>query len=87
LHHATEQRCYDFSLATITIDEPLLRELEEIAQSRQNSVEALVRAAVAAKIASHQPQPLPMSLGMIDSGNPGAAHLAGEMPYPPQSWI
>jgi hypothetical protein len=76
--------------ATITIEESLLRELEEIARWHETSVEAFVSEAVREKLAQSKPdarpRPKPTSIGSGASGYHDTARLSGEIRPEPRSW-
>lgn len=69
---------------TITIDEPLLRDLQRIASERGISMATLIREAIAEKVvATHKK---PKSLGIAASGYTDTARLSGDMRPEPRSW-
>ena len=66
---------------TISMDDPLLRDLHRMAEERCTSVAAIVREAVEEKLATYRPRP--RSLGIGASGHPDTARRAGdESPEP-----
>ena len=69
---------------TISIDDPLLRELHRMADERRISVAALVREAVEEKLATFRTRP--RSLGIGASGQTNTARLAGEERAEPRAW-
>jgi len=69
---------------TISIDDPLLRDLHRMAAERQTSVAAIVREAVEEKLATFRPRP--RSLGIGASGQKDTARRAGEEHPEPRPW-
>lgn len=69
---------------TISIDDPLLRELHRMAEERRTSVAAIIREAVEEKLATFRPRP--RSLGIGASGHADTARLAGDERPEPRPW-
>lgn len=69
---------------TISIEPLLLQSLHRLAAERRVSVAALVREALAEKVAGQRPKP--RSLGIADSGFSDTSRLAGEERPEPRSW-
>ncbi|GMV86300.1 MAG: hypothetical protein AMXMBFR80_21550 [Dehalococcoidia bacterium] len=69
---------------TISIDEPLLRDLHRMAEERRTSIAAIIREAVEEKVATFRPRP--RSLGIGASGHSDTARLAGEERPEPRPW-
>lgn len=72
------------SSTTIQLDEPQLEELSKLAAERGVSVAALVREAVAEKLARAHRKP--RSLGIAASGRTDTARRTGEDRPEPQPW-
>lgn len=69
---------------TISIGDPLLRDLHRMAEERQTSMAALIREAVEEKLATFRPRP--RSLGIGESGHSDTARRAGEQRPEPRPW-
>ncbi len=69
---------------TISIDDPLLRDLHRMAAERRTSIAAIIREAVEEKLATFRPRP--RSLGIGASGHCDTARRAGEERPEPPPW-
>lgn len=69
---------------TVSLDEPLLRDLHRVAAERKLSIAAFVREAVAENLARHRPRP--RSLGMGASGHSDTARCSGDERPEPRAW-
>jgi len=69
---------------TISIDDPLLRDLRRMAEERRTSIAAIIREAVEEKLATFRPRP--RSLGIGASGHSDTARRAGEERPEPRPW-
>jgi Ribbon-helix-helix protein, copG family len=68
---------------TISLDEPMLRELHHVAAMRGISIAAVVREAVGEKLASFRPRPRSLAVGA--SGHTNTARQDGDERPEPRS--
>ena len=78
--------CYHDAMrrTTISLDDPLLRDLHRMADERRTSIAAIVREAVEEKLANFRPRP--RSLGIGASGHPDTARRVGDERPEPRPW-
>ena len=69
---------------TVTLGEPLLRDLHRMAEERRTSVSAIIREAVEEKLSTFRPKP--KSLGIAASGYTDTARRASDERPEPRSW-
>jgi len=69
---------------TVTLGEPLLRDLHRMAEERRTSVSAIIREAVEEKLSTFRPKP--KSLGIAASGCADTARRASDERPEPRSW-
>ncbi|MBK9546379.1 MAG: ribbon-helix-helix protein, CopG family [Dehalococcoidia bacterium] len=69
---------------TVSLDDPMLRELHKLAAERGVSIAALVREAVEHTLSSHRPRP--RSLGIGASGYPDTARRSVDERPEPRTW-
>ncbi|MBA4180013.1 MAG: hypothetical protein C0506_05430 [Anaerolinea sp.] len=69
---------------TISLDDPMLDELHRLASERRISVAALIREALAQKLAAHRPKP--RSLGIAASNHTDTAQRTSDERPEPRSW-
>jgi hypothetical protein len=69
---------------TITVDEPILEQLQRMAAERKVSIASIVREALHEKVATYQPRP--RSLGMGASGHHDTGRRSVDERPEPRSW-
>jgi predicted transcriptional regulator len=72
-------------MSTITVDEPLQRELDELAAARGMTVDEIVREALEEKLAHFRRRRL-KSVGIGASGYTDTAKLSGDVRPEPRTW-